>query len=135
MRTQRFEGEKAPLLDMPRKPNEAMLRGTEILGKYVVVRTLGSGGMGFVVAARHKGLGNLHAIKFLLPTMVSNKEIVGRFEREAQAAANLRSPHVARVYDTGITEVGEPYIVMEHLEGRDLKSVLRGGPLLIEEAV
>jgi serine/threonine protein kinase len=136
MKTQRFAGEQAPLMEAPRNPNEPLLPGTEILGgKYVVVRMLGQGGMGFVVAARHKALGRVDAIKFLLPQFVTHGEISKRFEREAQSVANLKSPHVAQVFDFGVTEFGEPYIVMEFLKGRDLKAELRRGPLPIADAV
>ncbi|MBK9263096.1 MAG: serine/threonine protein kinase [Polyangiaceae bacterium] len=135
MKTQRFNGPQVPCHDVPANKGEALVPGIEILGRYVVVRTLGNGGMGYVVAARHKVLGNLHAIKFLLPQVATNPEVLARFEREAQAAAKLTSPHVARVTDFGWTDAGEPYIVMEYLEGRDLKSALRGGPLTIEDAI
>lgn len=109
--------------------------GTEILGRYEVVRTLGEGGMGFVVAARHKQLGRLDAIKFLLPHMATNDLILERFKREARAAARLDSPHIARVYDADVTEMGEPYIVMEYVDGRDFKSMLQGRPLPIPETL
>lgn len=137
MRTQRFAGPDGPFHQAPveKKTQDALPPGTEILGKYVVERTLGSGGMGFVVAARHKGLGRLDAIKFLLPQMVTDEKVMERFEREARAAAKLTSPHVTRVFDYGFTDASEPYIVMEYLEGRDLKSVLRGGPLPNDKAV
>jgi serine/threonine-protein kinase len=136
MKTQRFEGEQLPLMESPRNPNEPLQPGTEILGgKYIVERKLGEGGMGVVVAARHKGLGRLDAVKFLLPQLITHTEIVARFKREAQSVAKLTSPHVARVYDSNFDNSDEPYIVMEYLEGRDLKSVLRGGPLPIDDAV
>jgi serine/threonine protein kinase len=136
MKTQRFAGEQPPLMDTPRNPTDPLLPGTEVLGgRYVVVRTLGKGGMGVVVAARHKGLGRLDAIKFLLPELVTHSDILARFEREAISVAKLTSPHVARVYDSNFADADEPYIVMEYLEGRDLKSVLRVGPLLIEDGV
>lgn len=136
MRTQRFAGEPLPLLNAAHNPNERLLPGTEVLGgRYVVERVLGKGGMGVVVAARHKALGRRDAIKFLLPELITNDEILERFKREAQAAGNLKSAHVAHVYDSGFTESGEPYIVMEYLEGHDLKSVLLRGPLPIDDTV
>jgi len=120
----------------PKAPNAPLSAGSLILGgKYVVEGILGKGGMGMVVSARHKVLGRCDAIKFLLPQLITNDEILKRFEREARAVANLTSPHVARVYDSGFTEAHEPYIVMEFLEGEDLKSVSRRGPLPIEEVV
>ncbi|MDC3961553.1 serine/threonine-protein kinase [Polyangium jinanense] len=110
--------------------------GDILLGKYRVERVLGRGGMGVVVAARHIELGELYAIKFLLPNWAGDPVLRERFLREARAAARLRSEHVARVHDVGRMQDDVPYMVMEYLEGRDLKAVLRDqGPLPVEQAV
>lgn len=110
--------------------------GDVLLDKYRVERVLGQGGMGFVVAVRHVDLGQLYAMKFLLPTGLGNPEALERFLREAQAAALLRSDHAARVHDVGRMPNGAPYMIMEYLEGCDLKKyVERTGPLPVEEAV
>jgi eukaryotic-like serine/threonine-protein kinase len=110
--------------------------GDVLLEKYRIERVLGSGGMGFVVAATHLGLDLTVAIKMLLPAAAKNPELAARFSREARAAAKLKSDHVVRVMDVGTTEYGTPYLVMEHLEGRDLAAVLRErGPLPPDEAV
>lgn len=110
--------------------------GSVLLGRYRVERVLGRGGMGIVVAARHLELGQLHAIKFLLPSMLEHSEIVERFLREARAAAKLHSDHVVRVSDVGRLPDGAPYMVMEYLEGRDLKALLvRDGPLPVLDVV
>ncbi|HEX8110657.1 MAG TPA: serine/threonine-protein kinase [Kofleriaceae bacterium] len=65
------------------------------------------------------------AMKFLLPDVISNQQVVQRFLREAQAAVRLRSEHVARVIDVGALETGAPYMVLEYLEGGDLSSFPR----------
>jgi serine/threonine protein kinase len=110
--------------------------GTVLAGKYRIEKVLGQGAMGVVVAARHLRLDEDVAIKFLLPAALENRETLARFEREAQAAAKIRSEHVARVRDVGRLESGAPYMVMEHLSGVDLKEYLvRSGPLPVEEAV
>jgi len=109
--------------------------GTTLAGKYQVVRLLGEGGMGIVLEAIHKDLGERVAIKFLHPDLVDHPQAKARFLREAQAAAKIRDEHVAHVKDVGSLETGEPYIVMEFLEGRDVGSLLRKGPLRVEEAV
>jgi serine/threonine protein kinase len=98
----------------------------EIVGdKYEIERVLGAGGMGAVVAARHKTLGQKVAIKFLLPRMTRTAGAHERFLREARASVGILSQHVARVLDVGTLEKnGAPYIVMEHLEGSDLKQIL-----------
>jgi serine/threonine-protein kinase len=71
--------------------------GDIIAGKYRVEKTLGSGGMGFVVAAHHLHLDQKVAIKCLLPEILGSPEAVARFMREAQAAVKITSEHVARV--------------------------------------
>ena len=110
--------------------------GDVLLGKYAVERELGRGGMGFVVAARHVELGELVAIKMVLPQHATNEEIVRRFLREAKAAARIRSEHVVRVSDVGRLPSGEPYMVMEMLEGDDLERYLDAqGPLPVADAV
>jgi serine/threonine-protein kinase len=107
-----------------------------LAGKYVVERVLGVGGMGVVVAARHQLLGGRVALKFVLPQLVFGDAAVQRFLREAQAATQITSEHVARVTDVGLLEHGAPYMVMEYLEGKDLGSVLEArGPLPVAEAV
>lgn len=110
--------------------------GDVLLGRYRVEHVLGQGGMGVVVAARHLNLGELFAIKFLLPNAVENPQAVERFLREARAAARLKSEHVAKVVDVGTLETLAPYMVMEHLAGSDLRELLRKrGPLPVDEAV
>jgi serine/threonine-protein kinase len=109
--------------------------GNVVGGKYRVDRILGEGGMGVVVAATHEHLDQQVALKFLLPAMAANPEIVQRFVREARAAVKIHSEHVARVLDVG-THEGAPYMVMEYLQGGDLGQVLaERGPLPVGEAV
>jgi len=110
--------------------------GDVLLGKYRVERLLGRGGMGVVVAARHIDLDELFAIKLMLVGSAADGESIERFLREARAAAKIKSEHVARTQDVGRLPDGTPYMVMEHLAGADLKSVLKArGPLGIEECV
>jgi eukaryotic-like serine/threonine-protein kinase len=110
--------------------------GDEIDGKYQVVRALGSGGMGIVVAARHKQLGEKVAIKFLHPRMVEDEQAVARFLREARAAARIKSEYIARVHDVGTLPDGGPYMVMEFLEGGDLTAwIKQKSPVPVAQAV
>ena len=75
------------------------------------------------------------ALKFLRPNPPPDAETVERFLREARAAVRLRSEHVCRVVDVGTADSGVPYIVMEHLEGHDLATVLKqGGALPVARA-
>ena len=92
--------------------------------------------MGIVFAARHIELQELRAIKLMLPSALGNAEGVERFLREARAAVRLRSRHIARVLDIGRTDDGAPFIVMEHLEGSDFRTVLeRAGTLPVLDAI
>jgi serine/threonine-protein kinase len=94
-----------------------------VANKYRIERVLGVGGVGFVVAATHVELGGLFALKFLKRRFLHDKTIGERFTREARAACQIVSDYVARVYDVGSHD-GAPFIVMEHLVGRDLSVVL-----------
>ncbi|MET0795024.1 MAG: protein kinase [Polyangiaceae bacterium] len=110
--------------------------GQILAGKYRVERVLGSGGMGFVVAAWHLELEQRVAMKFLHPLALERADTAERFRREARSAAKIRSEHVARVIDVGIMEGGVPYMVMEYLEGHDLSDEMgRVGMLPIEDAI
>jgi serine/threonine-protein kinase len=94
--------------------------GDVIASKYEVTGVLGSGGMGYVISARHTELGEMVALKFLRPEALVHPELVERFAREARAAAKIRSEHVANVFDVGTLPDGTPFIVMEYLAGKDL---------------
>ena len=110
--------------------------GDVIADKYEVVGLLGTGGMGYVISARHTELGEMMALKFLRPEALAHAELVERFAREARAAAKIRSEHVANVFDVGTLSDGTPFIVMEYLAGKDLADHLHHeGPLPISVAV
>ena len=97
--------------------------GTVIAGKYRVERTLGEGGMGVVIAARHLGLDEMVAIK-LIKEERAGRDALARFQREARAAARIKSEHVARVLDVDRLPEGAPYIVMELIDGTDLHALV-----------
>jgi serine/threonine-protein kinase len=80
--------------------------------------------MGLVVAATHLQLEQPVALKFLRGNLAGQTESRARFMREAKAAAQLRSEHVGRVLDVGVTEDGTPFMVMEYLEGQSLDTVI-----------
>ncbi|WP_438022623.1 serine/threonine-protein kinase [Sorangium sp. So ce233] len=114
----------------------AIAPGDILLGKYRVESVLGRGAMGLVVAARHLALDDRVAIKVLLPKYVQDADILQRFLREGRAAVRIRSQHVVRVTDVGTLENGAPYMVMDHLEGKDLAAVLaESGPLAVPVAI
>ncbi|MEI7892845.1 MAG: substrate-binding domain-containing protein [Myxococcales bacterium] len=110
--------------------------GDVVLGKYRVERVLGQGGTAQVVAARHVQLGHQVALKFLLPALAADPDVVTRFQREALASVQLHSEHAARVIDVDRLPDGLPFLVMEHLQGQDLAEFLaQNGPLRLDEAV
>jgi serine/threonine-protein kinase len=94
--------------------------GDVVSGKYRLLRIVGSGAMGVVVAAHHRNLDRTVAIKFLTGDAVAHPDAVARFVREARAVARIRSPHVVRVHDVAELADGTPYIELEYLEGHDL---------------
>lgn len=98
--------------------------GAILSGKYRIESVLGVGGMGVVVAARHLGLDQLYAIKLLDSQGAARPEVVERLMVEGRAAARLMSPHTARVFDVGRLDDGSPYLVMELLQGTDLKTLI-----------
>jgi len=109
--------------------------GDVLLKKYRVERLIGEGGTGIVVSATHVQLEQRVAIKFLRRALASD-ELRTRFEREARAMGKIESEHVVLVLDAGMLDDGAPYMVMEHLEGRDLARVLKeDGPLPVEQAI
>jgi serine/threonine-protein kinase len=117
-------------------PPGIVQKGDVIDGKFVVERILGSGGMGLVVEVRHVQLNQRAALKFLRPHVAANAVVAARFLREAQAAARIRSEHVVRVTDVGRLAGGAPFMVMECLDGQDLRAVLRERERLpVKEAV
>lgn len=94
----------------------------------------GVGGMGEVWAAEHLVLRTHVAVKFMVSQHARSEVSLRRFTQEAQAAALLQSPHVAKVFDHAMTAEGEPYIVMELLRGETLRSRIdRTGALPIED--
>jgi serine/threonine-protein kinase len=126
----------AAAVDLATTPVSPVLPGDVLAGKYVVERVLGAGAMGVVVVAMHTQLEQRVAIKFLLPEVLDNPEASQRFAREAKASARIRSEHVARVLDVATLANGEPYMVMEYLDGQDLAAVLEArGALPLSEAV
>jgi serine/threonine-protein kinase len=110
--------------------------GDVFAGKYAIEAVVGRGGMGVVFAARHLELDERVAIKLILAEDGPKAaEFIARFVREAKLASKIKSEHVVRVLDVARLETGEPYIVMELLEGQDLAQVLASsGPLSVELA-
>lgn len=104
--------------------------GRVLAGRYELVREIGRGGMGIVYLGRHVVLRRSVAVKVLRPEIAQSEDALERFEREARAAAALGSPHIVEVLDFGREASGEAWMVMELLEGEDLRArIRREGPL------
>jgi len=94
--------------------------GTRLTPSLELSRRIGAGGMGTVWIAKHLALRKDVVVKLMAESMAGSDELRRRFAQEAAVGANVKSPHVVQVFDTGISEEHGPYIVMELLEGEDL---------------
>lgn len=105
-----------------------------VLGEYVILEELGSGGMGQVYRARHRTMNRLVALKTLPPSLSESPELVQRFHREIEAIAKLTHPNIVTAYDAGQSE-GVHFLVMELVQGKDMANTVRTeGPLTPESA-
>jgi len=100
--------------------------GSVVNGKYRIDSILGRGAMGIVAECQHIELCERVALKFLLTTRnVTHDDLGVRFLREAQVSAKLRNEHIARVVDVGVWLESVPFMVMEYLDGHDLRAMIR----------
>jgi serine/threonine protein kinase len=93
------------------------------LGQFLLLKLLGTGGMGGVYYARDETLGRYVAIKVMLKSLGDDPEFIETFKSEAQAVARLNHPHIAQIYSFG-QEKGQPYIVMELVNGERLDQMM-----------
>jgi len=99
------------------------------LGRYKIKKELGRGAMGVVYLAWHRDLGRPCVIKVVNPEKDTSGSLRRRFEREARETSLLRSPYTVQVFDFGVTQQGQLFYVMEHLDGETLQDRLdREGP-------
>jgi serine/threonine-protein kinase len=99
--------------------------GQVFAGTYRIVRYIGSGGSSHVYEAEHKRLGKSFAVKLLRAEIDTGRRAAQRFRREAKAVARLQSEHIVSVVDCGELDDQTPYLVMELLQGEDLRSLLK----------
>jgi serine/threonine protein kinase len=105
-------------------------------GRYELDGVVGRGGMAEVYRARDLRLDRIVAVKTLREDLARDQTFQARFRREAQSAASLNHPSIVAVYDTGEDEAGHapvPYIVMEYVDGRTLRDLLREDRRLLPE--
>ncbi len=112
------------------------LLGKTLAGKYRIDSRLSEGGMGTVYRGTHVLMDKTVAVKVLRPSLAADEKIVARFSREARAASKISHPHALSVTDFGEAEDGVVFLVMEYLDGKTLKEIIReDGPMALPRAV
>lgn len=112
------------------------LLGTTLAGNYEIQEVIGHGGMGVVYKARHALMDRIVAIKMLQAQLISDSMSVKRFQQESQSASRISHPNVITVYDFGISPSGQPFIVMDYLQGISLADVIKeDGQIGVERAI
>ena len=118
-----IEGSDATANALSREVKEKSV-GTIVSEKYRIEKVLGKGGMSVVYLARHLVLGKLVAIKMMHHNLVATGSALQRFEREAQIASSLHHPGIVGVHDFGEDENGQPYLIMDYINGDTLDELI-----------
>ena len=112
-----------------------IMKGQKISDRYQIIKSIGEGGMANVYLAYDTILDRNVAVKVLRGDLATDEKFVRRFQREALSASSLSNPNIVEVYDVG-EDNGEYYIVMEYVEGKHLKNLLKKrGKLTVPEVI
>lgn len=112
-----------------------IMKGQKISDRYQIIKSIGEGGMANVYLAYDTILDRNVAVKLLRGDLASDEKFVRRFQREALSASSLNHPNIVEVYDVG-EDNGDYYIVMEYIEGKHLKELIKKrGKLTVSEVV
>ena len=103
--------------------------------KYEIIKRLAIGGMGDVYLARHRHLHEQRVVKVLRADLASDRDAMQRFQHEARVATQIKHPNVAILYDFSRLPDGRFYMVLEYIEGEDLGSRIKKGPIHAPEAI
>lgn len=110
-------------------------KGTKINDRYEIIKSIGEGGMANVYLANDVILNRLVAVKILRGNLAEDEKFIRRFQREAIAASSLNHPNIVEIYDVG-EDNGKYFIVMEYVEGKTLKSLIKKrGALTLTEVI
>jgi len=109
----------------PLRATADLVPGMVVRGKYEVLEKIGAGGMAAVYKVRHLAFGEIRALKVVAAKLCDDEGFLKRFRTEAVVTRRLQHPNAVRVDDLDVTEDGRPFIVMEHVQGKNLREVIR----------
>lgn len=114
--------------------DDTLGEGRKLVGNYEFLEFVGSGGMGVIYKAKHPVMKRVVAIK-MLHSHLMNETITRRFQQEAEAVSGLSHKCIIAVHDYGVSEHGQPYMVMEYIDGKPLSDLVRQGPMPMDAAI
>jgi len=126
----------AILVPLPPAEGPDPFVGTTLGQNYEILSIIGKGGMGVVYKARHHALDRIVAIKMLKADLLTDENSYLRFQVEAVAASRLTHPNVVAVHDYGVAPTGQPFLIMEYVEGKSLSTLIsEEGALTVHRAL
>lgn len=123
--TQLGQAELSISQDIDGSDEEDPYIGTIFDEKYELLELIGGGGTGLVYRAKHCVIGNVVALKLLYPHLIARNDIIKRFTQEARSAGILSHENIIVIHDFGQNDLGQPYLVMELIEGESLSDIIK----------